>query len=156
MGKTPVLGMRDRATGKIKTKVVESADSRTLHDFVLRNTEPDALVFTDEARAYDGITRKRLTVNHSIGEYVNGDVSTNGIESHWASLKRSIDGNYFHISVWHAQRYVTECTGKKNNRRLDTEDHMAELAKGADGKRLPYAKLIAPKPTPSTVKARLI
>lgn len=146
VGKTPVAGVRDRATGKIKTEVVESTDRATLQEFVVKNTEPDALVFTDESSAYEGIARYHVTVNHSAGEYVNGDASTNGVESHWAGLKRSIVGTFHHISPYHTPRYIAEHAGRQNNRELDTFDHMTMLVRGADGKHLPYAKLIAPKP----------
>ena len=145
VGKTPIAGLKDRATGKVKTQVVEDTDKATLQGLIVRNTYPDTLVFTDEAPAYEGIPRFHVTVQHSAGEYVNGDASTNGIESHWAGLKRSIMGTFHHISPQHTPRYIAEHAGRQNNRELDTLDHMASLVKGADGKRLPYEKLIASK-----------
>ena len=75
--------------------------------------------------------------------------STNGIESFWAMLKRGHDGIYHHFSEKHLQRYVTEFAGRHNHRPLDTLAMMEAMAANADGKRLPYADLIAnPVPDP--------
>ena len=38
------------------------------------------------------------SVNHSVGEYVRGNVHTNTIESYFAMLKRGIFGTYHHVS----------------------------------------------------------
>ena len=72
---------------------------------------------------------------------------TNGLESHWAMLKRGHDGVYHHFSPKHLGRYITEFEGRHNNRPMDTADQMARMALGADGKRLSYAELIGPRPT---------
>ena len=55
VGKTAVVGMKDRETGQIASQVIEHTDAATLQGFVERNTEPDATVYTDEARAYRGM-----------------------------------------------------------------------------------------------------
>ncbi len=72
VGKTAVVGMRDRDTGDVKAQVVESTDRATLHEIVAENTAPETIVYTDEARAYIGMPRKHRAVKHSVGEYVNG------------------------------------------------------------------------------------
>ena len=73
----------------------------------------------------------------------------NGIESHWALLKRGYIGVYHHMSPTHLQRYVTEFMGRHNACPLDTAAQMASMAAGSEGKRLTYAKLIGPKHTRS-------
>ena len=65
------------------------------------------------------------------------------MESHWAALKRGYDGVYHHMSAKHLPRYVTEFEGRHNRRPLDTADQIAVMAKGAEGKSLRYADLIA-------------
>ena len=107
-----------------------------------RNTEPDATVYTDDARAYRGMLRHHEAVKHSVSEYVRGMAHTNGMESHWAALKRGYDGVYHQMSAKHLHRYVAEFEGRHNRRPLDTADQMARMAKGADGKRLQYKTLI--------------
>ena len=57
VGKTPVAGVRDRATGRVQTEVVKSTDKGTLQDFVLRHTIASATVYTDEAAVYRGLPR---------------------------------------------------------------------------------------------------
>ena len=142
VGKTPVAGVRDRATGLINTEVVERTDKATLQDFVVRHTTEGTKVYTDEASAYVGLPRPHEAVKHSAGEYVREMAHTNGLESHWALFKRGIDGTYHHISVKHLARYSTEFEGRHNGREFDTAEQMAELVLGADGKHLPYKELI--------------
>ena len=59
-----------------------------------RNTDPNAHVYTDEARAYDGLRRPHEVVKHSAGEYMTEMAHTNGVESHWALMKRGIAGSF--------------------------------------------------------------
>ena len=68
---------------------------------------------------------------------------TNGIESHWAMLKRGYVGVYHQMSVKHLGRYVAEFEGRHNSRPLDTSEQMRLMVKGADSKRMTYEKLIA-------------
>ena len=150
VGKTAVVGMKDRETGQITSEVIESTDAPTLQGFVERNTEPDAMVYTDDAAAYKGIPRAHEAVKHSVSEYVRGMAHTNGMESHWASLKRGYDGVYHHMSAQHLHRYVTEFEGRHNRRPLGTAEQMATMAQGADGKQLRYADLIGQEPTRMT------
>ena len=141
VGKTAVVGMKDRETGQIASQVVAYTDAPTLQGFVERNTEPDATVYTDEARAYRGMPRQHEAVKHSVSEYVRGMAHTNGRESHWASLKRGYDGVYHQMSEKHLDRYVTEFEGRHNDRPADTVDQMAAMVQGMEGKRLRYTDL---------------
>ncbi|MCY4127861.1 MAG: IS1595 family transposase [Gammaproteobacteria bacterium] len=143
VGKTAVIGMKDRETKQVTAQVIENADKETLHDFVQDNTSEDTIVYTDEARAYLGMPRRHATVKHSVGEYVRDQAHTNGMESFWSMLKRGFTGTYHQISPKHLHRYVNEFEGRHNSRPLDTEAQMAHLVKGAEGKQLQYDNLIA-------------
>ncbi len=104
---------------------------------------PSAAIYTDEARACSGLPN-RESVNHGAGEYVRDDgVSTNGMESFWSMLKRGHVGTFHNISPKHMDRYVQEFAGKHNLRDADTNDQMAGVIAGMEGKRLTYADLIA-------------
>lgn len=142
VGKTPVAGVRDRATGRINAEVVERTDKATLQEFVTRHTTEGATVYTDEHSAYLGLPRHHETVRHSAGEYVRDMASTNGLESHWALFKRAINGTFHHVSVKHLPLYVLESEGRHNSRPLDTEEQMALIARGAEGKRMRYVDLV--------------
>lgn len=142
VGKTPVVGIKDRETNQVQTAVTERTDKPTLQGFVLDHTEPFTQVYTDEAKAYQGINRPHEAVKHSVGEYVREQAHTNGMESHWALLKRGYEGVYHHMSVKHLGRYVDEFAGRHNHRPLDTSEQMTEMVKGSVGKRLRYVDLI--------------
>ena len=142
VGKTAVVGVKDRETGQVSAEVVERTDRETLHGFIHSRTEPDATVYTDDARAYVGLRRVHETVSHGAGEYVNGMASTNGIESFWSLLKRGYIGTYHWFSTKHLHRYISEFEGRHNDRPLDTIDQMTCMVRGMVGKRLRYSDLI--------------
>ena len=144
VGKTAVVGMKDRETGQIASKVVEATDAPTLQGFVEQNTEPHAMVYTDDAAAYRGMPRHHEAVKHGVSEYVRGMAHTNGMESHWASpearIRRCVPP---YVGQAPTPLRCTEFEGRHNRRPLDTADQMAVMAKSADGKSLRYADLIA-------------
>ena len=143
VGKTAVVGVKERETGQVVARVTRDTTGRTLKAFVEQHTEADALVHTDEARAYQGLNRRHETVAHSVGEYVRGQAHTNGMESFWSLLKRGFEGTFHKISPKHLDRYVTEFVGRHNVRNWDTIAQMAGIVAGMNGKRIRYWELIA-------------
>ncbi len=92
-----------------------------------------AIVITDEWPAYNGLELHFLShsrVNHSAGEYVNGDTHTNTIEGFFGSLKPSIRGTYSKVSQW-LQGYLNEFTWCYNRREQRGPSMFAELVKQA-------------------------
>jgi len=90
VGKTAVLGMRQR-DGRVIAKPVSKTDKETLKKEIVENVEQGSVICTDEPRSYPGLKHLRYnhkTVKHSIGEYVEGDMHTNSIESVWELFKR--------------------------------------------------------------------
>ena len=144
VGKTAVVGVRDRATRQVVAKVVERTDASTLQGFVVDHAAPGATVYSDDSSAYDSLPFDHDTVKHSLSEYVKGDVHTNGIESLWSMLKRAHTGTFHKLSPKHLDRYVQEFAARHNLRDEDTIDIMASVAGGMRGKRLRYRELIAP------------
>ena len=143
IGKSIVAGARDRATNRISAGVVQGTDARSLQGFVASHTADDAKVYTDQGAGYQGMPFDHETVNHSISEYVRDQAHTNGIESFWSMLKRGYHGTYHHMSAKHLDRYVTEFSGRHNDRERDTIDQMTHIAQGMIGKRLTYKSLIS-------------
>ena len=143
MGKTAVVGIKDRDTNKVAAQVVKHTDAETLHGFIAERTEADAKVYSDDAPVYDSLPFDHETVKHSIGEYVREQAHTNGIESFWAMLKRAQTGTFHKMSPKHLDRYVREFAGKHNIREQDTIDQMCHVAAGLVGKRLMYRQLVA-------------
>ena len=143
-GKTAVVGIKDQATNRVRAKVVKDTSAATLHGFVQENTEDGSTVYSDEAVAYKGLkNRTHETVKHSVGGYVNGMATTNGIESFWAMMRRGHQGIYHHFSEKHLDRYIAEFAGRHNVRNKDTVDQMSGVVKGMQGKRLTYRELVA-------------
>ena len=142
VGKTAVVGAKDRETGKVSAAVVGNTEAKTLRGFVAECTTRDAKVYTDEHAAYRGL-RNHEAVKHSVGEYVRDQAHTNGMESFWALMKRGYYGTYHRMSAKHLGRYVSEFEGRHNQRPKDTIDQMKAMVRGMSGKRLRYADLIA-------------
>ena len=141
--KGKVVGLKDRDTGQVRTAVVDRVDQATMDAFISEFTDPNAEVFTDGAKVYKGIRRKgqHRSVNHSIRQYVDGKVHTNGIESFWATVKRAYVGTFHHISIQHLERYVTEFAGKHNVRDLTITAALSTLVTHLVGKSLSYRDL---------------
>ena len=144
VGKTAVVGAKNRESKKVVSEPVSKTDASTLQGFVNANVEAGSTVYTDDANAYAGmIDYKHETVRHSVKEFVNGMVHTNGMESLWAMLKRGYVGTYHSMSPKHLFRYVNEFTGRHNIRELDTIDQLEVIARNMNGKRLKYEELIS-------------
>ena len=154
VGKTAVADVKDRETKQIRARVIESTDAATLQGFVGEHAAEGATVYTDEARAYQGMTYTHEAVAHGVGEYVRGMAHTNGMESFWSMLKRAHGGTFHKMSPKHLDRYVQEFAGRHNVRDRDTGDQMTGLVVGMDGKRLRYADLIADNGLDSGARAK--
>ncbi len=142
-GKSIVVGVKDRQTNKVSAGVVDNTTALTLQSFIEERVVSDARVYTDDGAGYRNMPFfDHDTVNHSAGEYVRGDVGTQGIESFWSMLKRAHTGTFHKISPKHLDRYVTEFAGRHNMREYDTLNQMGEIVRGMVGRRLRYADLI--------------
>ena len=143
VGKAIVAGVKDRASGRVSAAVVPDTTRATMHRFVRQRARPGAAVFTDESMAYRGLANHR-TVRHRAGQYVDGEVHTNGLESFWALLKRGHRGVYHYMSPKHLHRYVVEFSGRQNGRHAGTLVQMGRLVRGLVGPPLTYRALVAP------------
>ena len=92
VGKTAVVGAKDRKTNKIRAKVTKKTDAKTLQRFVADTAAKGATVYTDDAAAYKGMPFDHTSVRHSVGEYVDGMAHTNGIESFLGHFKAGAQG----------------------------------------------------------------
>lgn len=147
VGKTAVIGMRERG-GRTKAGVISDASAASIHRAVHANIETGSTLHTDEHGGYvglEGLFFAHERINHSAGEYVRDGVTTNGIESVWAVMKRGLHGVYHHASPKHLDRYINEFTFRLNDGDVSrhTMERLASLFSAAIGKRLTYAELIA-------------
>jgi len=146
VGKAAVLGMRERG-GKTIAKPIADVDMDTVHRAIHARVAVGSTLHTDEASAYNnigGLFFRHEAINHSGGEYVRGNVTTNSIESVFAVMKRGMLGVYHHASRKHLGRYVNEFAFRLNdgNCKRHTLDRLDSFVSATVGKRLTYKALI--------------
>jgi transposase-like protein len=134
--KVPVIGIKQRG-GELRFFKAEDVKSGTLAKYIKENVSADVeVIMTDDYPAYPSALAKaghtdtpHRTVNHHAGIYVEGDVTTNGIESAFSLLKRGIIGSWHKVSAKHLSAYLEEMTFRFNRRGrsdlfIDTLRHM--------------------------------
>ncbi len=141
-----VLGMRERG-GRTIAMTLYGADKRAIQPKIHAHVEAGSTLYTAEYGAYVGVKDAGYdheTVNHGAGEYVRDGVTTNGVESVFAVLKRGLIGVYHHASAKHLDRYVDEFSFRLNegNVKNHTLARLDSFVDGTAGKRLTYKALI--------------
>lgn len=89
VGKAIVVAALERE-GIVAPFVVEHANAETAENLLAVTTDPAAKIVTDEYGAYHGLKAQGYdheSVCHGKGEYVKGDVHTNGIEGFWSQME---------------------------------------------------------------------
>lgn len=144
VGKSIVVGAKDRGSKKVKAKVIENTKRETLHGFIKDNVKTGSIVNTGDFKSYEKLDNyEHQFVKHSVGEYVNEMAHINGIESFWAMLKRAHKGTYHKLSKKHLDRYVNEFVVRHNIREEDTIDQMEIIVAGMVGRRIMYKDLVS-------------
>jgi transposase-like protein len=146
INKTPIVGMRERG-GRTRAFPVQSTGARGLQTAIRQNIEAGSTIHTDELTAYKGLAKDYTheSVNHSKDEYSRNGVTTNGIESVFAVMRRGLHGVYHHASKKHIARYVNEFTWRLNegNVKRHSLDRLDSFVDAVAGKRLTHARLIS-------------
>ena len=139
-----VIGAKNRETNKVKTEALSKLHptAKIANEWINKHTSQETTLFTDDGGHYRSVDRPHFSVNHSRRQYVNGDVTTNGIESHWALVKRGWHGTYHWYSEKHLQRYLDEFAGRFNLRDQDVLKRLAIMANRMVGRHLPYKRLV--------------
>lgn len=137
-----VMGLLERG-GEVKAKHIKDTQRATLHEEIAANVEHGSELHTDALASYTGLDERYIheVIDHAVA-FVQGNVSTNGIENFWSLLKRTIKGTYVSIDAPHLMRYLDEQTFRFNNRNLNDADRFLEIMGGVAGKRLTYKELI--------------
>jgi transposase-like protein len=117
--KVPVIGIREKTSGKVHMRVAQNVKATTLADFIREHAVAGTEIHTDEFRAYDWLDSSEFahkTVNHS-ETYVTADgVTTNGVENVWSLFKRGIMGAFHKVSKKYLPLYLDEFSFRFNNR----------------------------------------
>jgi transposase-like protein len=144
--KTAIVGMRERG-GRTRALPVESTSVIELDSTVRRNVEAGATVHTDEYSGYRDLKNhfKHETINHGMGRYSHNGVTTNGIESVFAVMRRGLHGVYHHASKKHIGRYVNEFSWRLSdgNVKRHSLERIDSLIGVVTGRRITYKNLIA-------------
>jgi transposase-like protein len=143
--KIPVLSLVNKETGEVRSHVVADVTGATLRKVMAEQVDmAGSVLHTDALNAYLPIGAEFIehqSVNHSDGEYVRGDVTTNQAEGYFSQLKRSIDGTHHHVSREHLPRYLAEFDFRYSTRRITDTARMAKLVDQVEGRRLSYKPL---------------
>jgi transposase-like protein len=143
--KTPVVSLINADTGEVRSRVVRDVTGATLGKLMADNVDMErSVLYTDESTIYDHLGREFIehnAVNHSEGEYVRGNITTNRAEGYFGQLKRSLDGTHHKISKTHLQRYLTEFDFRYSTCNMTDAQRMAKLVDGAEGRRLSYKRI---------------
>ena len=143
VGKQGVIGACGR-DGRVTASLLKNTTQAELHQFIADNVDLNSTLYTDDHAGYKGLHGyTHESVNHSAGEYVRGDVHTNGIESYWALLKRGHYGIFHKISVKHLHRYIAEFSTRWNMIDLSGSERVDAMLESSPGLRLTYKLLIA-------------
>ncbi len=141
--KMPVVSLVERG-GRVRSFHVPNVTATNLLPILGQHAHVDSRFMTDEHRIYKSVGwqfAEHGTINHSVREYVRGDVHTNTVEGYFSILKRGINGVYHHVSEAHLHRYLAEFDFRYSHRaKMGVDDKArAEIAlKGVRGKRLTY------------------
>jgi transposase-like protein len=144
-GKEAVFALVERGA-RVQSHHVAAVTAKTLRPIIKAQVAAATFVMTDEGATAKSLGRgfvKHGMVNHSIGEYVRGEIHTNTIEGYFSIFKRGINGVYHHVSQQHLKRYLAEFDFRYNERMglgVDDDHRMAKAAKGIVGKRLTYRR----------------
>ncbi len=143
--KTAVMVLVER-NGEAVSKPVIRVDAKHLQTAIRDNVDRQSTIMTDEWKGYSGVGRFYLgghhVVRHSMGEYVNGESTTNTAESYFALLKRGVHGVFHHVSKHQLHRYCDEFAFRWNHRKVNDGKRAEAAIKGIEGKRLTYKKVI--------------
>jgi transposase-like protein len=118
---------------------------KVIEPYVLQHISPDAELVTDQSSFYSEVGKLFLrhhVVNHEVSFVNEEGATTNGIENVWNHLKRMIFGTYFHLTLWHYQRYLNEHAYRWNARNKNLREHFDGFIELVLNKRMKYRDLI--------------
>ncbi|MGH9619615.1 MAG: IS1595 family transposase [Bryobacteraceae bacterium] len=146
--KTVVLGLLQR-NGEARAMVAPNRRERNIHAHVRINVEPGAVLYTDQAQVYKDLAKEFIHqfVDHAT-TYVEGRITTNGMENFWSLLKRTLGGTYVSVDPVHLFRYLDEQCFRFNKRHLSDAERFVLVLAQTIHRRLTYEELTGKLDTP--------
>jgi transposase-like protein len=145
--KTIVVGALERTTedkaSRVHAEVTPDRTASTLQAVISAAVVPGSTVYTDAHVGYNHLSDRNYAhsvIDHAIA-YVDERVHTQGIESFWNLMKRSLKGTYTHVAPEQLGRYLDERCFTFNERELTDAERMRSAVARVAGRRLTYAEL---------------
>ena len=138
-----VFGMIQRG-GDLRLAHVPHIGHKVTIPLVTKHIARGSRVHTDESVRYSWMSSSydHALVKHAVGQYVQGDVTTNRIEGAFSHFKRTIVGTYHHASPKHLDRYLQMFAFRWNGRKSGDGERVNSLLRATKGRRLTYKSLI--------------
>lgn len=127
--KLPVVGVLSRQAGQVCVKILDKRSGPAYWEYIRSVLADDSVLYTDGYKMNRGITKYGIAhdwVNHHEGEYVRGDVHTNGIEGFWGYLKREL-ATVGGIRANRLELFLGEFVWRFNHRKLTHEQQTERL-----------------------------
>ena len=121
VGKQPIIGLVQRGGTGVAFPIDTTAAYR-VSGIVNERVAAGSRVYTDESRSYSRVKHKHETVNHTLGEYVRGEVHTNSIEGRWSLVRRMHYGVHHSWAPKNTHRYTGEIFGRMDIRQFPAFD----------------------------------
>jgi transposase-like protein len=132
--------------GVARTFHIDGTTVGTLVPILRTNVSRESYLMTDQASWYKSVGKEYAdhgAVDHTSGEYVRGEITSNTVEGYFSIFKRGMKGVYQHCSEKHLHRYLSEFDFRYSNRvalGVDDAIRAAKALEGIKGKRLTYRR----------------
>ena len=130
----PIVGTVGRDSGRVRLRVVNHTDGKTLCGHIHTFTQHEAHSYTDEWQGYNRLERPHSTVCHSQSEWARDDdgdgvreVHTNTIEGMWTAVRNFLRP-FRGVHKKYLAGYVALCEFHTNLKRI-TPDFIAMLVR---------------------------
>jgi transposase-like protein len=146
-GKAIVMGVLERGSkdkpSQVRAHVIPDTGRDSIHPIIHKHVADGSHVYTDAYKTYRTIGPQyyHAFVDHII-RYVDGQISTQGIDNFWALFKRCLKGTHVSVEPFHLEAYVDSEAFRFNNREVRDAARFFKAVGGAAGKRLTYKTLI--------------
>lgn len=143
--KAAIFGFAERG-GRVRTIQLGRLKSRGMQLLLAKFVNTSSVIYSDEYRAYNGLNKifkEHHVVNHASYQYVDGDKTTNTIESFWSHLKRGIVGTYHKTSRKLLHRYCQEFEFRWNMRKEKQDICFETTIAQSFGRKMTYKMAIS-------------
>lgn len=138
--KAGIYGFVER-DGRVRTIRIRKMYGKGMRLLFAKFVDTSSIIYSDEYKGYRGLNKMfkgHKIVNHGAYQYVDGDKTTNTIETFWSHLKRGIVGTYHSISKKLIHRYCVEFEYRWNMIKKSDEECFETVITQSFGKRMTW------------------